>query len=145
MALIFEVKVALFEAIKAAMPGGIQVTFAETGDTGRRKQVWLGATTDDDLVPAAMRAGPKPTNVTGYVEVHAVAITPGNPIDAERAVYEIRDYVKTACGAMNSDLAAVTGLQDVRPESASVESAETTDGAFSALTLRVRVRGRVYQ
>ncbi|MER5894771.1 hypothetical protein [Streptomyces sp. NPDC001876] len=145
MALIFDVKVALYEAIKAAVPGGTQVTFAETGDTGRRRQVWLGATTDDDLAPAAMRAGAKPTNLTGYVEVHAVVITPGNPIDAERAVYEIRDYVKEACGALGSNLAAVRGLLDVRPESASVESTETTDGAFSALTLRVRVRGRVYQ
>ncbi|MEU8791557.1 hypothetical protein [Streptomyces sp. NPDC048643] len=145
MALIFDAKVALFEALKAATPGGTQVTFAETGDTGRRQQVWLGATTDDDLAPAAMRSGPKPTNVTGYVEVHAVAITPGNPIDAERAVYAIRDNVKDACGAMNANLAAVPGLLDVRAESTSVESTETTDGAYSALTLRVRVRGRVYQ
>ncbi|QNE73996.1 hypothetical protein F0344_04725 [Streptomyces finlayi] len=145
MALIFDVKVALYEAIRAAVPGGVQVTFAETGDTGRRKQVWLGATTDDDLTPAAMRVGPKPTNVTGYVEVQAVVIVPGSPVNAERAAYELRDYVKDACGAVNSNLAVVPGLQDVRPESSSVETAETTDGAFSALTLRVRVRGRVYQ
>lgn len=145
MALIFDVKVALFEAIKAEVPAGVQVTFAETGDTGRRKQVWLGATTDDDLAPVAMRAGAKPTNVTGYVEVQAIVIAAGSPINAERAVYELRDYVKTACAALNSSLAAIPGLQDVRPESANVESTETTDGAFSALTLRVRVRGRVYQ
>ncbi|MFF7361082.1 hypothetical protein [Streptomyces sp. NPDC008125] len=145
MALIFEAKVALYEAIRAAVPAGVQVTFAETGDTGRRKQLWLGATTDDDLTPVAMRAGAKPTNLTGYVEVHAVVIAAGSPINSERAAYELRDYVKTACGALNSNLAAVPGLLDVRPESASVESTETTDGAFSALTLRVRVRGRVYQ
>ncbi|WP_328950477.1 hypothetical protein OG778_23910 [Streptomyces sp. NBC_00184] len=145
MALIFDAKVALFERLKADTPADVQCTFAETGDTSRRKSVWLGATVDDDLAPVAMRAGAKPTNVTGYVEVHAVAITPGNPIDAERAVYGIRDFVKEACAAMNADLAAVPGLLDVRPESASVESTETTDGAYSALTVRVRVRGRVYQ
>ena len=145
MALIFDAKVALFGAVKAAMPGGVQVTFAETGDNTRRKSVWLGATTDDDLAPAAMRSGPKPTNVTGYVEVHAVVLTPGDPINAERSVYEIRDAVKTACVALNANLAAVPGLLDVRAESATVESTETTDGAYAALTLRVRVRGRVYQ
>lgn len=145
MALIFDAKVALYERMKAAAPTGVQCTFAETGDNSRRKQVWLGATADDDLAPVAMRAGAKPTNVTGYVEVHAVVITPGDPITAERAVYEIRDFVKDACGALNGDLPSVRGLLDVRPESASVESTETTDGAFSALTVRVRVRGRVYQ
>lgn len=145
MALIFDAKVALFEAIKAAMPTGVMVTFAETGDNNRRKQVWLGATTDDDLLPAGMRAGLKPTNVTGYVEAHAVVVTPGNPIDAERGVYEIRDHVKDACAALNANPSLVPGLIDMRPESATVESTETTDGAFSALTLRVRVRGRVYQ
>ncbi|MEU9231219.1 hypothetical protein [Streptomyces subrutilus] len=145
MALIFDAKVALFGAIKAAMPSGIQCTFAETGDTARRKHVWLGATTDDDLAAVAMRSGPKPTNVTGFIEVHAVVTTPGNPLDAERVVYEIRNHVKTACGALNANLAAVPGLLDVRAESASVETTETTDGAYSALTLRVRVRGRVYQ
>lgn len=145
MALIFDAKVALFERMKAATPTGVQCTFAETGDNSRKKQVWLGATTDDDLAPAAMRSGAKPTNVTGYVEVHAVVITPGDPIHAERSVYEIRDFVKDVCGALNGDLASVPGLLDVRPESASVESTETTDGAFSALTVRVRVRGRVYQ
>ncbi|MFD3904140.1 hypothetical protein HXS80_15850 [Streptomyces sp. CB04723] len=145
MALIFDAKVRLFDALKAVTPGDVQCTFAETGDTSRRKQVWLGATVDDDLAPVAMRAGAKPTNITGYVEAHAVVTTPGNPIDAERAVYGIRDYVKQACAAVNADLASVPGLLDVRPESASVESTETTDGAYSALTVRVRVRGRVYQ
>ncbi|MEV8015641.1 hypothetical protein AB0O76_04635 [Streptomyces sp. NPDC086554] len=145
MALIFDAKVALFNAVKAVLPGGVQCTFAETVKQDRRKQVWFGATTDDDLAPVAMRSGAKPTNVTGYVEVHAVAVIPGNPIDAERAVYELRDYVKTACGALNSALAVVPGLLDVRAESASVETSETTDGAYSELTLRVRVRGRVYQ
>ncbi|CAA07108.1 gp38 [Lomovskayavirus C31] len=145
MALIFNAKVRLFEALKANVPGDVQCTFAETGDNSRRKQVWLGATVDDDLAPVAMRSGAKPTNVTGYVEAHAVVTTPGNPVDAERAVYGIRDYVKAACAAVNADLVSVPGLMDVRPESASVESTETTDGAYSALTVRVRVRGRVYQ
>jgi hypothetical protein len=145
VALIFDAKVALFDALKAAVPAGVQCTFAETGDNSRRKSVWLGATTDDDLAPAAMRSGAKPTNVTGYVEAHAVVTTPGDPIAAERAVYEIRDHVKEACGALNANLASVPGLLDVRPESASVESTETTDGAYAALTVRVRVRGRVYQ
>ncbi|QAX94707.1 hypothetical protein HOV12_gp07 [Streptomyces phage Lilbooboo] len=145
MALIFDAKVALFDKLKALAPADVQCTFAETGDNSRRKQVWLGATTDDELAPVAMRSGAKPTNVTGYVEAHAVVTTPGNPIDAERGVYAIRDVVKDACGALNADLASVPGLLDVRPESASVESTETTDGAYSALTVRVRVRGRVYQ
>ncbi|MFE0692776.1 hypothetical protein [Streptomyces sp. NPDC058869] len=145
MALIFDTKVALFERLRGVVPADVQCSFAETGDTSRRKTVWLGASTDDDLAPVAMRSGAKPTNVTGYVEVHGVVTTPGNPIDAERAVYGIRDYVKDACAAMLADLASVPGLLDVRPESASVESTETTDGAYSALTVRVRVRGRVYQ
>ncbi|MFJ8955630.1 hypothetical protein ACIRO1_36620 [Streptomyces sp. NPDC102381] len=145
MALIYDAKVALFEALRNAVAADVQCTYAETGDNSRRKQVWLGATTDDDLAPVAMRAGSKPTNVTGYVEVHAVVSSPGNPIDAERAVYEIRDSAKSACAALNASLNVVPGLLDVRPESASVETTETTDGAYSALTLRVRVRGRVYQ
>lgn len=145
MALIFDVKVALFERLKLAVPSGVQCTFAETGDTGRRKQVWLGSTVDDDLVPAAMRVGAKPTNVTGYVEAHGVVTSPGSPMDAERGAYELRESVKAACAALCADLASVPGLLDVRPESASVETLETTDGAYSALTVRVRVRGRVYQ
>ncbi|MFJ3339982.1 hypothetical protein ACIPT3_02175 [Streptomyces diastaticus] len=145
MALIFETKVALFERMRATVPAGVQCTFAETDEKGRRKHVWMGATTDDDLVPAAMRAGPKPTNVTGYVEVHAIVTSPGDPIHAERSVYDIREFVKSVCGALQADVASVPGLMDVRPESSSVESIETTDGAYSALTVRVRVRGRVYQ
>ncbi|MBJ6623594.1 hypothetical protein [Streptomyces sp. DHE17-7] len=145
MALIFEAKVALFERMRVSVPAGVQCTFAETDEKGRRKHVWLGATTDDDLAPAAMRSGAKPTNVTGYVEIHAVVTTPGDPIHAERSAYEIRDFVKDVCGTLNADLASVPGLLDVRPESSSVESIETTDGAYSALTVRVRVRGRVYQ
>ncbi|MFE2245253.1 hypothetical protein [Streptomyces lavendulae] len=143
MALIFETKVALFEALKSAVPTGVQCTFAETGKADRRQQVWLGATVDDDLAPVGMRDGRKPTNVTGYVEVNAVVVSPGNPVDAERSVYALRDAISGAVSAL--DVRAVTGLLDVRPESASVETSETTDGAFSALTMRVRVRGRVYQ
>lgn len=145
MALIFDAKVALFGKLRAAVPAGVQCTFAEKAKTTGKKAVWLGASTDDDLAPVAMRAGAKPTNVTGYVEVHSVVITPGDPIDAERAVYGIRDSVKAACAALNADLPSVPGLMDVRPESATVEATETTDGAYAALTLRVRVRGRVYQ
>jgi hypothetical protein len=139
----FDTKAALFERLKASLPAGTQCTFAETGDTSRRQQVWLGATTDDELVSAGMREGRKPTNVTGYVEVHACVISPGNPIDAERGVYALRDSITDACATL--DRTTVTGLVDVRPESASIDTSETTDGAFSALTLRVRVRGRVYQ
>ncbi|MGW0530658.1 hypothetical protein [Streptomyces sp. NPDC003032] len=139
----FDTKSALFERLKASVPAGVQCTYAETGDNSRRQQVWLGASTDDDLASAGMREGRKPTNVTGYVEVHAVAISPGNPIDAERSVYVLRDSITEACATV--DRTAVTGLVDLRPESAAVETSETTDGAFSALTVRVRVRGRVYQ
>ncbi|MDO0926780.1 hypothetical protein QQY24_15645 [Streptomyces sp. TG1A-8] len=139
----FDTKSALFDRLKASVPAGVQCTYAETGDNSRRQQVWLGATTDDDLASAGMREGRKPTNVTGYVEVHAVVISPGNPIDAERGVYVLRDSITEACATV--DRATVTGLVDLRPESASVETSETTDGAFSALTVRVRVRGRVYQ
>ncbi|MFE5621727.1 hypothetical protein ACFQ8S_06895 [Streptomyces virginiae] len=143
MALIFETKSALFDALKAAVPTGVQCTWAETGKADRRQQVWLGAAVDDETAPVAMRAGAKPTNVTGYVEVNAVVISPGNPIDAERALYALRTVI---CGAVAGvDVRAVTGLIDVRPESTSVETSETTDGAYSALTMRVRIRGRVYQ
>lgn len=142
MALIFETKVALFGALKNAVPAGVQCTFAEKGDTGRRRQVWLGASTDDDLQPAGMRDGPrKPTNITGYVEVLAIVVSPGDPLAAERSVYELRDCIAAACTAL--DRTAVAGLIDLRPESATVETSETTDGAFSALTVRVKVRGRV--
>lgn len=142
MALIFDAKVALFEALKARVPASTQCTFADTGKADRRSQVWLGETTDEDLEPVAMRAGPrKPTSVSGYVEAHALTISPGGPIVAERAVYELRDCIADAC--MSIDRASIPGLLDVRPESASVDSAETTDGAYSALTVRVRVRGRV--
>ncbi|MFE9026232.1 hypothetical protein ACFYOA_08210 [Streptomyces iakyrus] len=144
MALIFNAKVALHERLKGSLPGDTQCTFADPGEPARRKAVWLGATTDDDLAPTAMRDGPrKPTTVTGYVEAHAVVISPGNPIDAERSVYELRDHITDACSLL--DRATVPGLVDVRPESATVETSESPDGVFSALTLRVRVRGRVYQ
>ncbi|WP_328691141.1 hypothetical protein OG879_31385 [Streptomyces caniferus] len=133
---------ALFEALKTTVPTGVQCTYAETGKADRRQQVWLGASTDDDLAPVAMRDGPrKPTSVTGYVEAHALVISPGNPIDAERGVYVLRDAITGACAAVDRN--SVPGLVDMRPESASVETSETTDGAYSALTMRVRVRGRV--
>ncbi|WP_371800892.1 hypothetical protein OHA38_20460 [Streptomyces sp. NBC_01732] len=142
MALIFEAKVALFEALKGLVPAGTQCSFADTGKADRRSQVWLGETTDEDLEPVAMRAGPrKPTAVTGYVEAHALVVSPGGPMAAERAVYELRDSIADACRSI--DRVAIPGLLDIRPESASVDSAETTDGAYSALTVRVRVRGRV--
>ncbi|GAA0430906.1 hypothetical protein [Streptomyces luteireticuli] len=141
MPLIFEAKVALFEVLKGRVPAGTQLTFAETGQSDRRRQLWLGATTDEELEPVAMRAGSgKPTAVTGYVEAHAVVIAPGDPISAERGVYALRDAVADACRAV--DRASVAGLVDIRPESSSVETGETTDGAYSSLTVRVRVRGR---
>ncbi|QBZ73377.1 tail terminator [Streptomyces phage Heather] len=143
MAFMFDTKAALFDRLKASVPAGVQCTFADPGEPARRQAVWLGATTDDDLASAGMREGRKPTNVTGYVEVHAVVITPGNPIDAERGVYVLRDSITDACATV--DRTAVTGLVDLRPESASVDTSETTDGAYSALTVRVRVRGRTYQ
>ncbi|WP_446038819.1 hypothetical protein [Streptomyces sp. SID1121] len=142
MSLIFDAKVALFEALRGLVPAGVQCTFAEMGQSDRRRQIWLGATVDEELEPVAMRAGPrKPTAVTGYVEAHAVVIAPGDPIGAERSVYALRELVADACRAV--DRATVAGLVDLRPESSSVETAETTDGAYSALTVRVRVRGRI--
>jgi hypothetical protein len=143
MALIFETKVALFDALKLAVPAGVQCTWAETGKADRRQQVWLGANVDDELAPVGMRSGAKPTSVTGYIEVHAVVISPGKPVDAERSVYALRNAVSAAVSGM--DTRAVTGLLDVRAESATVETSESTDGAYSALVMRVRVRGRVYQ
>ncbi len=141
MALTFDVKVALFDALKARVPAGTQCTFADTGKADRRSHVWLGETTDDDLAPVAMRPGlHKPTSVTGYVDVHALVVSPGGPIQAERSVNVLRDVITLACSAV--DPVAIAGLIDVRPESASTETAETTDGAYSALTVRVRVRGR---
>ncbi|MCX5153697.1 hypothetical protein OG914_06690 [Streptomyces sp. NBC_00291] len=141
MSLIFETKAALFEQLKALAPAGVQCSWAETGQSDRRQHIWLGATVDEELEPSAMRAGPrKPTTVTGYVDAHAVAISPGNPMTAERSVYALRAVIAEACRGV--DRAAVAGLVDVRPESTSVETAETTDGAYSALTVRVKVRGR---
>ncbi|MEV6399618.1 hypothetical protein AB0M39_33370 [Streptomyces sp. NPDC051907] len=142
MSLIFEAKVALHERLKALVPAGVQCTFAETGQEDRRQQIWLGAITEDEAEPVAMRAGPrKPTAVTGYVEAHAVVITPGDPIAAERGVYGLREHIAEACRSV--DRTSVPGLLDIRPESSTVDTAETTDGAFSALTVRVKVRGRV--
>lgn len=144
MALIFETKVALFEAVRALSPAGVQVTFAETGSADRRRSIWFGSTVDDDMQAVAMKDGPrKPTTVTGYIEVHAYVIYPGDPVAAERAVYELRDVIVAACP--NVDRRAVRGLLDVRPESAVVDTGETTDGTLSGLTMRVRVRGRVTQ
>ncbi|MET9617116.1 hypothetical protein [Kitasatospora indigofera] len=141
MALIFEAKVVLFERLKALVPATVQCTFADAGKADRRQQVWLGETTEDDLEPVAMRAGSrKPTAVSGLIEAHALVILPGGPVGAERAVYALREYIAEACRSL--DPGAVPGLIDVRPESATVDTAETTDGAYSALTVRVRVRGR---
>lgn len=144
MSLIFEAKVLLFEALKASVPATVLCTFAETGDTARRQQVWLGATTDDDVQPVAFGDGTRqPTSVTGSVDVHAVVISPGNPVDAERSVNTLRDHITEACASIRPG--AFRGLIDVRPVSASVDTSETTDGAYSALTVRVRIRGRVNQ
>lgn len=141
MAIIFETKVRLFEALKSTVPAGVQLSFADTGEANRRSQVWLGETTEDDLEPVAMRAGQrKPTAVSGLVDAHALVISPGGPIVAERAVYELREAIEAACRLI--DPATVPGLLAVRPESAQVDTAETPDGAYSALTVRVRVRGR---
>ncbi|MFJ9646730.1 hypothetical protein [Streptomyces sp. NPDC101206] len=142
MALIFEAKSALFDALKAAVPAGVQCTWSETGKADRRQQVWMGATTEDDMSVTAFRQGPrKPTAVTGFVEVHALVIVPGSPVAAERAVYALRDSITDACAAVAPG--AVPGLLDVRPESSETETAESTDGAYAALTVRVRIRGRV--
>ncbi|MFB7675594.1 hypothetical protein ACFC26_29720 [Kitasatospora purpeofusca] len=141
MAIIFDAKVALFEALKSTVPAGVQASFADTGKADRRSQVWLGETTEDDLEPVAMRAGQrKPTAVSGLVDAHALVISPGGPIVAERAVYGLRDAIEGACRLI--DPATIPGLIDVRPESAQVDTAETPDGAYSALTVRVRIRGR---
>jgi hypothetical protein len=138
----FNVKSALHETLTTIVPAGIQVTYAETGKADRRLQIWLGESTDEDLEVAAFRAGTrKPTNVSGTIEAHAVAVTPGKPIEAERAVYGLREHIAEACRSL--DRASVPGLIDLRPESASVDTAETTDGAYSALTVRVHVRGRL--
>ncbi|MFF4408119.1 hypothetical protein [Streptomyces sp. NPDC001404] len=142
MTLTFDVKAALFDQLKTLVPAGTQCTFAQTGKADRRHQVWLGETTDDELQPTAMRAGPrKPTSVTGYVDVHALVTTPGDPMAAERGVNALREHIAEACRRV--DIAALPGLLDVRAESANVDTAETTDGAFSALTVRIRIRGRV--
>ncbi|MGW3930132.1 hypothetical protein ACWECC_18815 [Streptomyces microflavus] len=142
MALVFDAKVALFETLKSYVPAGVQCTFAETGKSDRRQQVWLGATGDEELAVTAMRQGPrKPTAVTSYVDVHGLVITPGDPIGAERAVYGLRDAIADACRALAP--ATVPGLLDVRPESSETETAESTDGAYAALTVRVRIRGRI--
>ncbi|WP_030244204.1 hypothetical protein [Streptomyces sp. NRRL S-350] len=141
MAVIFDAKVALFEALKVALPSRVQVSFADTGEANRRAHVWLGETTEEDLEPVAMRAGQaKPTAVNGLVDVHGFYVSPGGPIEAERFVYGLREIVAAACRLI--DPATVPGLIDVRPESVQVDTAETPDGAYSALTVRVRVRGR---
>jgi hypothetical protein len=138
----FNVKSALFDALVAAAPAGTQVTFAETGKADRRHQIFLGATTDDDDEVAGMRQGTrKPTNVSGTIEAHALVVTPGKPIDAERAVYGLREVIAEACRSLPR--ASVEGLQDIRPESGSCDTGETTDGAYSALVVRVHVRGRI--
>lgn len=140
--LVFETKEALFERLKAILPDGVQCTYAQTGAGDRRRQVWLGETADEEMQPVAMRQGPrKPTRVTGYIDAHALVTTPGDPLAAERAVYQLRSAIAEACRAI--DRTAIAGLLDVRPESAAVDTAETTDGAMSALTVRVRVLGRV--
>lgn len=141
MTLIFDAKAALFAALKANVPAGVQCTWAETGKADRRQQVWLGATTEAEMNVVAMRQGPrKPTAVTGYVDVHALVMLPGDPIAAERAVYGLRDAIAEACRSVAPTV--VTGLLDVRPESSETETAESTDGAYAALTVRVRIRGR---
>ncbi|WP_282793673.1 hypothetical protein [Streptomyces sp. CC224B] len=140
--LIFETKQALFQALKTTVPAGVQCTWAETGKSDRRQQVWLGATLEDETAVTAMRQGPrKPTSVTGFVGVHALVISPGDPMVAERAVYGLREAVWEACRAVAPG--SVPGLLDVRPESSETETAESTDGAYAALTVRVRVRGRI--
>lgn len=140
--LLFTAKSALFEALKSRAPAGTQVSFADTGQQDRRSHLWLGETADEETEPVGMRAGPrKPTAVTGSIDVHAVVVSPAGPVAAEQAVYGLREAVFTACRAV--DPATVPGLLDMRPESATVETAESTDGAYSALTVRVRVRGRL--
>ncbi|MEV6730069.1 hypothetical protein [Streptomyces sp. NPDC051364] len=142
MSFTFEAKSALFDALKAAVPAGVQCTWAETGKADRRQQVWMGATTEDDMAVTALRQGPrKPTAVTAFVDVHALVVQPGSPMAAERSVYVLREAIADACRAVPAG--AVPGLLDVRPESSETETAESTDGAFAALTVRVRIRGRV--
>lgn len=144
MTLVFDTKVALFEALKANAPGGTQCTFAQTGDADRGKQIWLGETIDDELKTAAFHAQPrKPTDVSASVDVHLLATSPGDPMDAERQVYALREAAVSAC--VSVDRAAIPGLMDLRAESAAVETGESADGSFSMMTIRVRIRGRVTQ
>jgi hypothetical protein len=144
VSVVYETKLALFEALKLAVPPATQCTFAQTGKADRRNQVWLGATGDDDLQVVGFRSGTKkPTNISGYVDVHAVCISPGNPADAERNLAVLRAAIVEAVASV--DRSSVPGLLDLRAESGEVDTSETTDGAFSELVLRVRVRGRVTQ
>ncbi|GGM48461.1 hypothetical protein GCM10012275_19280 [Longimycelium tulufanense] len=139
------VKIALFERIRARLaPRGVSVTFGDPADQARTRSVWFGDTTESELEPRALAPGRrKPTDLRAEVTIVASAIAPGDPINAERAVYGLRQEIEAAV-LDDFDPGSVPGIQDVRPSRVTVTNGETGQGTAATAEITVAIRAHLY-
>jgi len=147
LSVVFETKLALFEALKLRFGGGPMktlVTWADPADKAFSRSVWFTESTEPELEAVALVAGRrKPTNLTAELTIRAVAVAPGDPINAERAVYQLRAEIeKAVLDDFTPD--AVPGLVDVRPIRATVTNGESPSGTAAMCDFTVRVRARIH-
>lgn len=146
MSVLFETKLALFDAYRARFSGTplVLVTFADPGDNARKTGVWFAETVEDDLAPAAMSAkSAKPTNLEAELTVRALATSAASdPIAAERDVWAMVASLKTSTRD-DVNPATIADLTSVRPLRTTVTNGVTASGEVAAqadLVLRVRAR-----
>jgi hypothetical protein len=120
------------------------VTWADPADKAFARSVWFTDTVEPELEPSGMVAGRrKPTNLTAELTIRAVAVAPGDPVNAERVVYQLRADIETAVLDLFSP-DTVPGLIDVRPLRAVVTNGESPAGTAAMCDFTVRVRARVH-
>ncbi|MGW0523053.1 hypothetical protein [Crossiella sp. NPDC003009] len=140
---IYDAKQALFALLRSRFGSRAQVTWADPGRDARRVSVWFGETVEPTIEPTAMVAGRrKPSRLTAELTVRAVAVVPGDPQRAERAVYGLRAEID-AVVLDGFDPATVPGLIDLRPVRATVTNGETTAGSAAQIDYVVRVRAHL--
>ncbi|MGO1050740.1 hypothetical protein [Crossiella sp. CA198] len=141
--LVYDTKMKLYTLLRSRFGSHAQVTWADPGRNARRVSVWFGETTEPTIEPTALVAGRrKPSKLTAELTVRAVAVVPGEPQRAERAVYALRADID-AVVLDEFDLASVPGLIDVRPVRTTVTNGETGGGSAAQLDYIVRIRAHL--
>ncbi|MCP3800196.1 hypothetical protein NLX83_13100 [Allokutzneria sp. A3M-2-11 16] len=144
MHIVFLTKQAIHAALRARLSGsGVLVAWADPADKARRRSVWFTETVEPDVEPTGMVPGRrKPSVLTADVTIRAICVAPGDPVHAERGVWELRDQVDAAV-MEEFDPGTVPGLIDVRPVRAVVTGGESFLGTTAQCDYTVRVRARL--